>query len=512
MWRRNPKSFLYWLHRWSGVAVAIVMLLWFLSGIVMLFVGYPKLYPWEHMARLEPLRQASCCVPLQTALAAVPSADGAIGSINVVTVGQQPHYHITKGGQRYVVDAQTGVLLPEATAQQAVDTVKRYLPGSSPTYEGLVESDLWTRSGALHSHRPLHKVLAHDAADTLVYVSSKTGEVVQLADAQSRAWNYVGAWLHWLYMFRGPTPDPIWHWLVVVLSAIAVVSTIAGTVVGIWRWRFRKPYASGARTPYPSRAMRWHHIAGLLFCGVTLTWIVSGLLSMNPFNVFSPAQTPNRDAYQAKPLQAQWFDRSAQDLLAAMPPDSLREIQWVIVGGSSYLLGRTADNQTVVMPAEGEASTIVQQLDQTQLVNAAKHLFNAPIASVQRLEQYDSYYYARAPQAMRGAREKPLPVLRIEFADPVSNWVHIDPRTGVIESSMDKHQRVGRWWFELLHSWDLPMMLKAEVLRNSVLVVLSVGGVLMSATGVLIGYRRVRSTVITRRQKRARRALLSAKN
>ncbi|MGG4603680.1 PepSY domain-containing protein [Paenalcaligenes sp. Me131] len=502
---RNPKSFVYWLHRWSGVAVAILMVLWFFSGIVMLFVGYPKLYPWEHIARVGPLQQASCCVPLQTALEAVPSADGVVNSVRVVAVGGKPQYHIVQGRNVHAVDAQTGVLLAPITAQNAVDSVTHYLQGSA-TYEGLVEADMWTRSGVLQPHRPLHKVRANDEADTIVYVSSRTGEVVLLADAHTRNWNYVGAWLHWLYMFRGPTPDPIWHWLIVVLSAVAVVSTIAGTVVGIWRWRFRKPYRSGARTPYPSRAMRWHHISGLLFCAITLAWILSGLLSMNPFGVFSPNQIANKAAYQGKALSATWFDKSANDFIAAMPAGSLREIQWTLIDGYPYLVGRNADNQTAVMPAVGDGpTTILQHMDEHQLVAAAKHLFDFPIESVQRLEQYDTYYYTRAPQAMRGAREKPLPILRIQFADPDNNWVHIDPRTGEIESIMDNHQRSERWWFELLHSWDLPAMLRAETLRNVVLILLSVGGLLGSATGVVIGYRRIRTTVIAKRTARARR-------
>ena len=506
VWLRNPKRFVYWLHRWSGVAVAILMVLWFFSGIVMLFVGYPKLYPWEHIARLEPLRQVSCCVSLQTALAAVPPTGSAVSSVKVISVGAQPQYQITQGVSIYAVDAQSGALLAPIGEQQALESVAHYLHNSAPTYEGMVESDLWTRSGALHPHRPLHKVRANDTADTIVYVSSHTGEVVQLADAHTRAWNYVGAWLHWLYMFRGPTPDPLWHWLVVVLSAVAVISTIAGTVVGIWRWRFRKPYRSGARTPYPSKAMRWHHIVGLLFCGVTLMWIVSGLLSMNPFGVFSPAQVANRAAYEGKALNAASFELSAQDIIAAMPRDSLREIQWSMVGGHAYVVGRTAKNQSVVIPAEGNrAMSTTQHVGQAQIVAAAALLFSSPIISIQRLEQYDAYYYTRSAQAMRGAREKPLPILRIQFSDPANSWVHIDPRTGAIESVMDKHQRAGRWWFELLHSWDLPVMLRAETTRNVLLIVLSLGGLLASATGVLIGYRRIRSTLASRKAARIRK-------
>ena len=33
--------------------------------------------------------------------------------------------------------------------------------------------------------------------------------------------------------------------------------------------------------------MRWHHLSGLLFAVVTITWIFSGLMSMNPWKLFA---------------------------------------------------------------------------------------------------------------------------------------------------------------------------------------------------------------------------------
>ena len=45
--------------------------------------------------------------------------------------------------------------------------------------------------------------------------------------------------------------------------------------------------------------MRWHHIVSLAGGVISVTWIFSGLLSMNPFDVFSPrgAQPQEREAW-----------------------------------------------------------------------------------------------------------------------------------------------------------------------------------------------------------------------
>ncbi len=48
MWSiSHAKRLVFLVHRWTGVAACVLMALWVLSGIVMLFVGYPKLQPAE---------------------------------------------------------------------------------------------------------------------------------------------------------------------------------------------------------------------------------------------------------------------------------------------------------------------------------------------------------------------------------------------------------------------------------------------------------------------------------
>ncbi|MBU0748416.1 MAG: PepSY domain-containing protein, partial [Gammaproteobacteria bacterium] len=48
-----------------------------------------------------------------------------------------------------------------------------------------------------------------------------------------------------------------------------------------------------------------------------------------------------------------------------------------------------------------------------------------------------------------------------------------------------------RWLFAMLHSWDWLPLLERRPLWEIVLIVLSVGGAVMSVTGVVIGWRRL---------------------
>ncbi|MGV8195858.1 PepSY domain-containing protein, partial [Pseudomonas aeruginosa] len=49
------KRYLYLWHRWLGIGCCLLMVLWFVSGMVMLYVGYPKLTPLERLAHLPEL-------------------------------------------------------------------------------------------------------------------------------------------------------------------------------------------------------------------------------------------------------------------------------------------------------------------------------------------------------------------------------------------------------------------------------------------------------------------------
>ena len=55
----HAKRWLYLVHRWLGVLLCAFFAMWFLSGVVMMYVGYPKLTQAERLAHLPPLRSAT---------------------------------------------------------------------------------------------------------------------------------------------------------------------------------------------------------------------------------------------------------------------------------------------------------------------------------------------------------------------------------------------------------------------------------------------------------------------
>lgn len=495
MWSvAHAKRFVFLVHRWTGVAACVLMALWVFSGVVMLFVGYPKLLPAERLAALPSLSGIQCCAPVEAALRH-SLAPQAVQQITLTTIAGRPSYRIKEGdGALRVVDATTGSASPPVDDGTALRSARAFLPGVDGVVLDRTQDDRWTHSGLLDPHRPLFKVQMDDAAATLLYISSTTGEVVLDVPRHQRYWNYVGAWLHWVYMFRDGSKDPVWSWLVIGLSAVGTISAIAGAFVGIWRWRFHGHYKSGAKTPYREFQMRWHHITGLVFGVVMVLWIFSGLMSMNPMGIFSPAAArPDLRAYEQGFPGTTRPQLSVQEALGLLQTDGFyaREIEWKVLAGQPYLLAFDATGATRVLRRDKSGYMVQQSLEPEYLAQATPLLFPFKIQSSTLLSSYDTYYYQRGQASMYAAAARNLPVLRLQFEDPGRTVVYVAPETGDVVLSLDRAQRVGRWLFNFLHSWDLSWMLSHAWAREVVLVLLSIGAFALAVTSVVLGYRRL---------------------
>jgi hypothetical protein len=125
-------------------------------------------------------------------------------------------------------------------------------------------------------------------------------------------------------------------------------------------------------------------------------------------------------------------------------------------------------------------------LTQARLVHAARRLMpHQRLIGHERIEAYDSYWYAHHSRP-------PLPVLRVVFDDPQHTWVYIDLENGAVLDLLDDGGRRFRWWFNALHRLDFSWLVQNRVLWHATVWVLSIVGLVMSVSGTVIGWRRLR--------------------
>lgn len=489
------KRYIFLIHRWLGISLCLFMAMWFFSGVVMMYVGYPKLTTSERLERLPSIDTAKCCISLDEAILASGIGDSP-RKVRLTSVSSMPRYVMTLDKQRVVaIDAQNGKRIDAVSVSDAIEAASVFSKGAKVTYLDMVQEDAWTHSKALDLHRPLHRIQIQDEEATFLYVSSLTGEVVRDATKTERVWNWVGAWIHWLYPFRGGALDKYHRDIIVYSSLAATLLAVIGMVVGVMRWKLKGCYGNESKSPYRSSFMRWHHYFGLGFGVVTVAWILSGLLSMNPWKVFDSGGKPLDElAFSGGAIIAGSFPTDLGGILKKLhlEGDSPRELEWRMLNGNGYYIAFWGGGHTKIIPASKDEQPLAMFPFELLEATGARLVPGALVEHREILREYDFYYYARAPHTMSGHVEKRLPVLRLKFDDLNSTWVHIDPYTGAVIGELDAHQRVRRWLFALLHSWDWLPLLERRPFWDVLLILLSIGGFLVSYTGVVIGWQRLK--------------------
>ncbi|HEL3782538.1 TPA: PepSY domain-containing protein [Stenotrophomonas maltophilia] len=498
--RSTAKRWTYLVHRWLGIGGCLLMLLWFVSGMVMLFIGYPKLTPGERLAALPVLGEARDLQGLSILPAAVQAEPEAVA---LTTLRGEPAYVVRSGSSVGAWSAVTGQALLPVSAQRAEASAAQFAGGQAFVGAMRVDEDRWTHSRALDVHRPLYRVEVGGAQPGDLYVSSRTGEVVLDAPHVQQRWNYVGAWLHWLYFLRMQSVDPVWTWVVIVLSALCTLAAVSGIVVGVWRWRFRGHYRSGAKTPYVEPWMRWHHLIGLVAAAFVFTWIFSGLMSMNPLGVFSSTREAiDSGRYRGGAVTVDGALGEPAKLMAVADAGRFRpvEIQWRRIGGELFAVLLDGQGETCIVSSGNGHLQVARLLPAAWLQQKVRALSDAPMQDFVVQQAADAYFYPRAPEAMNGAAVRRFPVAVVDFGDAEATRVYLDLATGDPLLMMGHRERVGRWLFYFLHSWDLPAMLRQEGARLAVLLLLSAAGTALCATATVIGYRRLRMKLRRRRR------------
>ncbi|HEC59941.1 MAG TPA: PepSY domain-containing protein [Methylophaga sp.] len=486
---------LFLWHRWFGIGLCIFMALWFISGIVMLYIGYPKLTPTEHLNALPELSITSNYIDVDIAQRNTGQSIEP-KSITLSSIAGAPFYLFKYPNLPSIaINALSGERVEKINEQQALNSARAFYNQPDARYLGLIDKDAWTQSTGLDDERPFHVVKINDKAQRLLYISSHNGQIVRDATFNERSWGWVGAWLHWIYPLRSM---PWWADLIIYLSLIATLMSMLGQFLGIKRWRFKAQYKSGSHSPYRKGFARWHHIFGLLFGFILIAWVFSGLMSMRPWDILKSRSQLPVEQFQNGRLSNINSPLPTQELLTKLNDSGFhpRELSWHKVDGQFWLTAYNSEGHTRIIPLFGSAE-ISTEMPLNTILSGLKNI--APLSTMQYewIRKYDFYYFSRETQSMYGSRTRPLPILRVKFSDPAETWLHVDPASGTILDNKDQRQRIDRWLFNLLHSWDWQLLLERPLLRELLMIIFSLGGLTISISGIVLGWRRVQRKIRT---------------
>ncbi len=325
---------------------------------------------------------------------------------------------------------------------------------------------------------------APEATTACNCTSPRAAEVVRDTRRSERFWNWLGAVPHWIYPTALRQFPQAWNQVVGWLSIPGVVVAATGLALGIWQL-----FAHRSRwIPYRKFWMRWHHLLGLCAGVATLTWILSGLLSMNPFGVFGDGapETEERRRWQGAaatpvhPVASALADSRRKGLRAV-------ELELVVVGGQSWYRLREAGRGWLIRADAAGAGEVVERLPASLMASTLSGLRRHPPVRLERLTSYDGLYYARHPLAPETRWLRPLPVWRATWADGTAAYA--DPGSGRILLRADPRRQWQRVLYNGLHSLDFAPLLARPMLRDALVLGLSAAGFLTSVTACVLAWR-----------------------
>jgi hypothetical protein len=509
------KRYVILSHRYLGIALSLLVIVWFISGIVMMYAGgMPRLTPQLRLERLPDLDLSRVAVaPKDAADRVATNAGGGQrrgpARVQLLTIMDRPAYRVGPT----IVFADTGDVLEAVTLAQAQEIAAKFMQvdaGRVHHVKTLTRIDQWTLGQS--RSMPLHKFSVDDEAGTELYVQPASGEVVTLTTRQGRMLAWMGTIPHWLYFVALRENQPLWYQLVVWTSGAACFVAILGLILSVAQFKRVRPFSLRTAIPY-SGWMRWHYITGAVFGIFTLTWAFSGLLSMEPFEwTNARGLDVRRDVFTGGPVDLSRFAMMEKATWQrVLDGRGIKEVDFVRIQDEHYFVVRQspldpaieqrrerlhqpyyvtgrAENDRVLVNADTLEARSRPFTPESLVARLKSAVPDAPIAETALLTDYDSYYYSRG-------RQTPLPVLRVKFADPAETWVYVDPEMSQMLAQIPRLARVERWLYNGLHSLDFSFWYDKRPLWDIGMLTLLLGGLASTSFGLVMGVKRLRRGV-----------------
>ncbi|MDR0779593.1 MAG: PepSY domain-containing protein [Pseudomonadales bacterium] len=474
------------LHRYLAVAVGLLMVLWCLSGFVMMYQSYPSLSPQQQLAGLAPLDLRDCCTLGDTRFN--PTAP--LPALRVEMLLGDPVLRFSgfslrtaEGGTSSVLNLRTGQALQTLNPEQVLEVARQYGRGNAivgePHSLGIIDIDQWTLQSA-RRNRPTWHFAFDDTAATEIYVSGASGEVFQKTTRRERVLAWLGAIPHWLYPTALRQNGALWNEIVIWSAVAGSFLAATGLYVGIAR--LRRNRAGQWSSPFRGW-WYWHHVSGLVFGILTLTWVFSGLLTMNPWGALSGGGgTPYRQEIQGRATWSE-FSTFLSFIVERVNANKYQRLETAPFNGRFYALASQAREPNVRLDVEGRLALLTENE-----VRAALTPLSAPVLALDLLLQEDSYYYG-GKGGDRGG-EVNLPVYRVSLADAENTRLYIDKDSGAVRT-LNADGRWSRWLRTGLHDLDFAV-LRQQPVWDIVVMLLLAGVTLLCLIGTWLAIARVR--------------------
>ena len=437
------------VHRYVGIAIGLLVLLWCLSAFVMMYVQFPQLSEREQLAALPVLDTEHCCKFDVAALSSSPEIMGFV----IESLASQPVLRVrTRDGYSRSFDLVTGTeiySIDEDTARrQAISYFTQAGISNSARLLSIVDRDQWTVAGNYDPLRSFYLFAANDAQASRIYISEINGIPVQDTTRYERGWNWVGSVIHWIYPTILRKHVGTWAQVIIWTTLISLFLVLVGIYLGIRQFRVQR---DGGFSPYKGIAL-WHHYTSLIFGVLTLTWLLSDLSFM----------------LESLPV-------------VTLPKNTVR-IRSAPYDGDFAVLALGTDNAVSRLHGHSLDANPLDDEDWSRL--PALLAPESDVIEAGWITKDDEFYFSHHEKVE-------LPAYRIIVDDAEHTRYYHHRKSAELIRKVDAGARGFRWWFDALHRGDFATLSQKRPLWDFIMLPLLIGVTIGAITGVYLGFRRL---------------------
>lgn len=457
--------------------------MWFLSGFVMIYHGFPKFSSQDRLAMHQAIEGH---LRGTNSLKVVLPDSAKISGLSLEMQSGRPVFLLRGKGLPAQIYADSLTVTSSVNMQDIEQIVRRVNIAPILQIDTLYESDQWLMPRRLTPDKPVLKYYFGDSAKHQLYVSIHDGNVLQYTDRDQRFWAWLGAIPHWVYFTSLRQNHSLWMDFVIWTSGIGSLMCLLGLILGLRIfWRSKK---QGFKVPYKKWWHKWHYISGMIFGLFALTFAFSGLMSMTslPSWLIKKPKTDKTELSNPKNTRRyKELDLSTYQLdyrLLGQEFNDIKKIEWGSFHDSPLYKVYTDDKTWHI---DASDSLVVKPFVLTQ--ELVRESLSAQIGDkisykLDIINQEDEYYFARKKERLS------FPVYRVILDDELNTRYYYSPKTLSIQR-IDDNTLLRRFLYNGLHSLSFKFLTDRPWLWNIAMFTLMIGGTFLSFTGVGLSLR-----------------------
>ena len=493
---KKVRILMFSLHRVLGTIISLLFLMWFVSGLVLLYHNFPnvtKQQIYENMSLLP-----DSLPSLDNISKRINISDTDIQSVSISEQKRQTIYTIQTKDSTYLLCADSAKEITPINDQLILATAQHWVNTPILKIDTLLERDIWIMYTRYEKELPIYKFYFDDTEKHQLYISSQTAEVQQFTTETERFWAWVGSIPHKFYIPILRKHTDAWTTALTVSGFIAMIVAMSGMYLGIMvtyrRYRKNKKLTSPYKKPWYS----WHHVAGLFFGLFMITFAFSGAMALQkiPQWIIKTHGDYRISDKKLKGKQPKIKNYKLDYRLLKSKYSNIKAIEWtyfrdipiynIIDGNKEISIDASSDSIKELYIPTSEVEKAIKS------VHGENIKYNISL-----IYEYDEYYLSRN-------KNLPLPVYKVMIDNEDHSRYYINPTNGNF-SYLNKSRIAKKWVFSGLHYLNIKYLVERPILWTVLIWLLCIGGTIVSGTGVYLSVRYIVRKITSKINKHKRK-------